>query len=92
MPDSEKAQKIKQFLTSRSRSYKRVFSKENRDAVAVLIDLAKFCKANQTSFHPDPYVSAALEGRREVWLRIMHHTNLTTEELYNLYNGPDTGG
>jgi hypothetical protein len=28
-----------------------------------------------------------LEGRREVWLRIQQHLNLTTEQLFQLYGG-----
>jgi hypothetical protein len=30
---------------------------------------------------------AVLEGRREVWLRITRHLNLTTEQLYAIYTG-----
>lgn len=54
---------------------------------AVLIDLAKFCRANATCFDADPRVNAALEGRREVWLRIQQHLNLTPEQLVALYGG-----
>lgn len=88
MPDSALVQKAKRFLTGRAGSYKRLFDKDSGDAKAVLIDLARFCRANQSTFHPDPHVQAELEGRREVWLRIMQHTKMTNEELYDLYNGP----
>lgn len=53
----------------------------------VLIDLARFCRANETCFHPDPRLHAVAEGRREVWLRVQQHLSLTTEELYALYGG-----
>lgn len=36
----------------------------------LLLDLAHFCRAYETCFHADQRVHAALEGRREVWLRI----------------------
>ena len=90
-PDNEITQKIKRYFSTLSGSYKRLFSKDSPDARVVLKDLAKFCKANKTSFHTDPYVSAALEGRREVWLRIMKHNNLTADELFDIYKGPDGG-
>jgi hypothetical protein len=47
----------------------------------VLADLAKFCRANRSTFHPDPHVAARLDGRREVWLRITQHLNLSTDDL-----------
>ncbi len=53
----------------------------------VLRDLAKFCRADQTCFTTDPRQHALLEGRREVWLRIQHYLNLTTEQIYALVNG-----
>ena len=53
----------------------------------VLIDLARFCRANETCFHPDPRMHAVAEGRREVWLRIQNHLNLSTEQLYTLFGG-----
>jgi hypothetical protein len=60
----------------------------------VLIDLAKFCRANETCFHEDARKHAVLEGRREVWLRVQQHLHLTTDQLMALYSGqgfnPDT--
>jgi hypothetical protein len=41
--------------------------------VEALLDLAEFCRANESCFHEDPRMHAALEGRREVWLRIQEH-------------------
>ena len=48
---------------------------------AVLADLARFCRADQTTFHPDPCVHALMEGRREVWLRIKEYLDLDLEAL-----------
>ncbi len=54
---------------------------------AVLIDLAKFCRANDTCFNEDARLHAVLEGRREVWLRIQKYLNLTPDQLYALHAG-----
>lgn len=51
------------------------------------MDLARFCRADQSTFHADARVHAVLEGRREVWLRIQEHLRLSDEELFTLYNG-----
>jgi len=54
---------------------------------AVLGDLAKFCRATETCFDADPRLHAVAEGRREVWLRIQRHLNLSSEQLFLLANG-----
>lgn len=66
-------------------AYNRVFSKENQFTNEVLLDLAKFCRAHETTFHKDERAHAVLEGRREVWLRIQEHLQLNIEEIYNLH-------
>jgi hypothetical protein len=53
----------------------------------VLADLARFCRANDTTFHADDRAHALLEGRREVWLRISQHLHLDADELFHLYSG-----
>jgi hypothetical protein len=57
----------------------------------VLKDLAKFCRAHDTttlispiSRMVDPLASAQAEGRREVFLRIMWHLKLTDADLMTL--------
>lgn len=73
------------FLVNRKRSYQLVFrSPAGRE---VLRDLAKFCRANQSTFHADARAAAALDGRREVYLRILQHLKLTPEELYDTFGG-----
>lgn len=72
-------------LKTRQRAYRTIFgSPIGQD---ILKDLAKFCRANESCFHKDPRVHAALEGRREVFLRIVQHLNLNTEQLLDIYNG-----
>ncbi len=77
--------RAKEFLFGRRLSYLQTFDKNNQAAQAVLKDLAKFCRANQTTFLPDPRAHAMLEGRREVWLRIQQHLNLSPEQLWELF-------
>ena len=81
--------KTKDYLATRKHAYLRTFDSENVLATRVLQDLAKFCRAHETTFHPDPRLHAALEGRREVWLRITNHLNLSQEELWKLYGRSD---
>ncbi len=56
---------------------------------AVLIDLAKFCRAKETTFHPsqDARTQAVLEGRRQVFMRIQEHLRLSEAQLFALYGG-----
>lgn len=73
------------FLRGRKRAYQLAFG--SPAGQAVLADLATFCRANETCFNPDPRIHAVAEGRREVWLRIQEHLNLSSEQLVALYAG-----
>lgn len=82
-------EKARDFLRGRQLAYKRTFKDldaPRSDAAAVLADLAKFCRAHDSTFHPDPHVRAQLDGRREVWLRIQSHLQLTDDELWELHS------
>lgn len=58
----------------------------------LLTDLARFCGAYTSHFRSDdPYTRARLEGRREVWLRIMQHVHLEPDELAALYRAVEVG-
>jgi len=76
---------VKGYLARRRTAYTRTF--DGTFADEVLDDLAKFCRAHETTFNPDPRVHAVLEGRREVWLRIQHHLKLTDDDLWRIYAG-----
>ena len=52
-----------------------------------LLDLAEFCRANESCYHSDPRDHARMEGRREVWLRVRDHLHLTEAQLVMLYQG-----
>lgn len=54
------------------------------DAAIVLADLREFCRGMKSSFDSDTHVTALLEGRREVWLRIMGYLHLTEAEMIRL--------
>ncbi len=77
-------ERARNFLFNRQRSYVQTFDPASEPNAAVLSDLAKFCRANATTFHPDPRVHALMEGRREVWLRIQKHLKLDSETLWKI--------
>lgn len=83
-------EKAKGYLMTRRMRYLKVF--DNTNGEFVLADLAKFCRANQSTAHGDPQVAARLDGRREVWLRIQHHLKLSPDDLWKLYSGLDDKG
>lgn len=78
-------EKVRRVLFDRQISYRHTFNPESQMAIIVLKDLAKFCRAHETTFHQDPRVHAMLEGRKEVWIRIQNFTNMDSETLYKLY-------
>lgn len=81
--------RLRIWLGGRQTDYRLVFTGPR--AEAVLADLARFCRAHETTFSADGRAQALLEGRREVWLRIQHHLQLTPDDLWKLYgrNLPD---
>ena len=82
----------KQFLEERRLAYLRTFAPDDADNQAVLQDLALFCRANESTFHPDPRIAAQLDGRREVYLRLLQHLTLSEEQLWKALGAPRTKG
>ena len=76
-------EQAKNFLARRRTAYIKTFL--NPFGEEVLKDLAKFCRAHESTFHPDARKHAVAEGRREVILRIMEHLKLTDVQLWELY-------
>lgn len=71
------------MLLIRRRAYRAVF--DTPEGKKVLADLRRFCRATQpTADINNVQATYLLEGRREVWLRIATHLNLTEEDVYNL--------
>ena len=83
-----------QRIRNRRHAYRRVFLADtelSRDARLVLADLKRFCRATSstlcispTTGMVDPVATAAAEGRREVWLRIIAHLHLEDRITLNL--------
>jgi hypothetical protein len=80
----EAIQRARDFLRTRGQSYRLVF--KGVHAQVVMTDLAKFCRANESTFHKDPRLEGVMQGRREVWLRIAAHLNMTEDELWSHFN------
>ena len=80
-------EKARQFILTRQYNYRKTFL--NPPGEAVLRDLASFCRANESTFHEDARLHAVAEGRREVWLRIQNHLNLSPADLWRLTSGRD---
>jgi hypothetical protein len=63
--------------------------------VSFLRHLANFCRANETCIvrdakgNIDRDKTLVLESRREVWLMIQQHFNLSPTQLLALYDGSD---
>ena len=75
------------FLRGRKRAYQLTFGRENQAAQVVLMDLSQFCRAAESCVMPgDHDRTLLLEGRREVFIRIQQHLNLSSEELMQLYS------
>lgn len=76
-------QRLREYISRRRTAYIKTFC--NPMGEEVLQDLAKFCRAHESTFHPDARAHAVAEGRREVFLRIMRHVQLSDEQLWKLY-------
>lgn len=83
--DNDLLAKRRDYLRQRAQSYRAAF--EGPGGKIVLADLARFCRATQSTFHPDQRMSDVLVGRNEVWLRIQEHLRLTDDELWELRKG-----
>lgn len=67
----------------RRRAYKAAFS--GPDGQKVLADLRRFCRATlPTADVNNVHTTYLLEGRREVFLRILSHLQLTEDDVYKL--------
>ena len=67
----------------RRSAYKAAFS--GPEGRKVLADLRRFCRATlPTADINNVQATYLLEGRREVWCRIMAHLQLSVEDVYTL--------
>jgi hypothetical protein len=78
-------EQAKAICSDRQRAYLLAF--KEAAGKAVLLDLATFCRANETCVVPgDRDRTYVLEGRREVYLRIRDHLDLTVDQLVEKYS------
>ena len=71
------------FLRYRQAAYRKTF--ENPEGKKVLADLRRFCRATMpTADVNNVNATYLLEGRREVFLRIVSHLQLTEDDVYKL--------
>jgi len=82
---NEIVERALEFLRHRADDYRTVFLGHGAATDRVLADLAKFCRAHESTFHVEHTVSDRLDGRREVWLRIERYLELNEEQLWQLY-------
>lgn len=67
----------------RRRAYRATFN--TVEGRKVLADLRRFCRASvPTADVNNANVTFLLEGRREVFLRIISHMNLTEDDIFEL--------
>lgn len=85
----DKIQTIKDLIRGRTFAYNQVFNRQSPFTDIVLKDLAKFCRAHDSTYHKDARIHAALEGRREVFLRIQEYLELSEAEIYALHKIKD---
>lgn len=75
--------KLNNMIFRRKHAYQKTFN--NPEGRKVLADLRRFCRATLPSADvANVQTTYLLEGRREVWLRIQSHLQLTDEDVYNL--------
>lgn len=70
-------------IDARQRAYKQAFGGES--GKEVLKDLAVFCGSQRSSYSSDALEMAFREGRREVFLRIQQHINISEDDIWKLY-------
>lgn len=77
--------KLREQFILRQRAYRTTFNADSEADRIVMQDLSRFCRADESTFHQDPRIHAVLEGRREVFLRIMDHIGMNSEDLFIKY-------
>lgn len=77
------------FLRRRRAAYAKTF--DNPEGRKVLADLRRFCRASvPTADVNNVHTTFLLEGRREVFLRIISLLHLTDEDVMNLVEDYET--
>ena len=80
----------KSLIHDRHYAFERTFNpRYNPHSYTVLAVLAKLCRADESTFHTNPRAHAMQEGQRHVWLTIQNYSNLSEEQLWDIYGRKD---
>ena len=82
--------KLLEFYHERSIAYGRLFDEKSPFTEVVLNDLAKFCRAHESTFDLNTDKASYLAGRRDVWLHIQEFLTLNAEQLLEKNTRPVT--
>lgn len=69
------------FWQRKQWGYRQAF--DNEAGKIVLADLRIYCHATKTAFSSDPLEMARIEGRREVFMRVMDFLKVDYDTIYN---------
>ena len=69
------------ILKGKERAYR--LSLGNEAGKDVIADLRSFCNGTRSNFSPDALEMARMEGRREVFMRIMNFMKVDYEQYYD---------
>lgn len=87
--ERQQVEATKARLFNRQKAYLVLFGSDNLAGREVLEDLIVFCRAKKSCVDPDDRLTLVLEGRREVYLRIMEHLESSSEELFRTRTGKE---
>jgi hypothetical protein len=71
---------IRRFIKGKEDAYRACLKTELGETV--LADLRVFCNGTQSNFSTDALEMARMEGRREVFTRVMNYLNVDYSEYY----------
>lgn len=72
---------VRKYVKGKEQAYRICLN--NEAAKTVLADLRLFCNGTRTNFSSDALQMARMEGRREVFMRIMTFLKVDYEDIYN---------
>lgn len=80
--------KIRDLIRNKEWAWRRLLRSDdgnlNEAAKIVLSDLRTFCNGTRSNFRPDALEMARMEGRREVFMRVMTFLNVDYSAIYDL--------
>ena len=80
--------RMKDFIRNKEWAFRQILGgdngKLNEAAKVALADLRYFCNGTKSNFNTDALEMARMEGRREVFMRIMNYLNYDFSKIYEL--------